>query len=98
MQTYEQTAGGTALAFARSNQFLAEALQGQERHADALPYAQNAYTIQQAKLPPYHHVLGETLSLLSELYKALGQQTSYGEARQRIAAHYEARAKFMDGG
>lgn len=95
---YEDRIDETATSAGPAQQFLAQALEGQKRYAEALPFAEQALAVYRDDLPPYHRFIGETLSLLSDLNKALGRQDDYQEVRRQIAAFYEERARFMRGG
>lgn len=95
---YEDKFGRAARITGEAQHSLAQALEGQKRYAEALPLAEQAHAVQREALPPYHRTLGDTLSLLSELYKKLGRQDDYLAVRRKIAAFYEERARFMSGG
>ena len=94
---YERYFDDGALWIGRLNHFLAEALHGKGRDAEALPHALKANEIQRQALPPYHTALGKSLALLSEIHAGLGQTADQRRVRAELAAYYEERAAFMSG-
>jgi hypothetical protein len=92
-EEHGKTHGLTAL----TTLLLARALHGLGRDAEAAGAAQVAYAAQWAYLPPYHSELGETLSLLSELYEALGDSGNLRATQAYLDDHRAARKQFESG-
>lgn len=87
-------AGEVHFETARAKARLAQALHGQGKAKEALPFALAAYVVQRQVLPPYHRETGETLTLLIELYEVLGRREDLAATRKLLKDHQAAREAF----
>lgn len=94
VKTLSWSLGEGSYVTARAHLVLAWVLQHQEKDEEALRHAQAAFAAQWAYLPPYHSELGETLSLMAELYSALGQSKNLRGTQVLIEDFRTARKAF----
>jgi len=82
---------------ARAQFVLAQVLQHQTKYTEALAQAQFAFAAQWTYLPTYHSEIGETLSLMAELYTVLGEDDNHAATESLLVQYRAERAKFERG-
>lgn len=94
VETLDWALGSENYQTARAQFVLARVLQHRGRNDEALEFARTAYATQWAYLPPYHSETGETLTLMAELYEAVGDSSNQRATQVFIDDFKFSRAKF----